>query len=689
MNKHPLLTLLIFAIISVFCTESVMAQTTENVSIPVVKPPHKKNNLNKGVAKTNKRKFNKADQFFNDACKDTLPYKAANNLGVVAAAQGQSSVAIVHFNKSLQLQTSDPKVHYNSGLSFCRLQLLDAAQLEFDQAIDDVSPFLAGNKGVCFLKRGFNNEAINSFTTQLELEAEPQYRSELYYYRSIAHLQLEQTDSTIADLERSIEFNPGMMEPHINLGYVHACQREWGKSIKDYSKAIKIEEHNQIAEQGLADALLLNGEPEKARRTYKKMIGPTSRNYLYFPGSGKGLSGKFVLRRSGKNEICRSPEQEIVLQEILNGIGNTYSAERNYAMAMQYYDMVLRINKDNMEALTGKGHIFAYMGKYEAANEQYTQAILNQPDYHEALNGRGISRFRLQQYGAALDDLYLADLYAPKLYQNYDTFISKGFSSKALGDYKTADTQLSAAIALDSTNPVAYNGRGIIRYDKGNPNSALNDFNSAIELDGSNSDSYTNRGILYYHNRLFEKAHPDFCNALQIDSLHVMAYSGRGFTRMGMDKFEESLKDFTTAITLLPNTGILYSNRAWGMHGWALYKSAKDSMAAAEPYYADAYANLDTAMNLDIYNSYSFLNNRGVMRKDQGDYIGAVQDFGTSMSVVSLNNRAIVDAVQGFEAAAYHKLAEALPIAIADVEKSTILANRMELGKNMPIYGRN
>lgn len=662
-----------------------------NIRLVSEKIPPVKNALNKGVLQTKRQHTNQAMRLFKTAYRDTLPYKALNNMGVLLANKEQTSGAIQRFTQSLQQGGNQPQIYYNRALAYCSMGQYQAAQPDFEQS-GGASLLLNANQGICFLQQHNYTAAIACFGSAIEQKTQQtkvvDYTATMYYYRSLAYKAQGQADSALTDLEQSVKYHPKTPYPYIGLGYAYSEQQNWAKTKRYYEQGLQKGRNSEIARQGLADAYLALQKPIKAKHHYNKLIEQLPKEYLKFGGKEKVLSHRFTILYNGQYKKCQTTEEEAYLQEILVGIGNTACTHKDYSKAIDYYNLVLRINPQNTAALTGKGHVYCYKVAYEKAVEQYSLAIAIDTSYDAALNGRGIAEFRLQQYTAALQDLLLADKLAPNAYQNYDTYISKGFSYLQLYNYDDAEPQFDAAININPKNAAAYNGRGIALYGLGNRAAALKDFNKAIKLDPSNSDSYTNRGILYYHDVYFDKAAPDFCKAIQLNKNQVDAYCGRGFAYSRLGKYENAYQDFTTAIQLKPNTAELYSNRAWVSHSWALFSEAKQGKEVATVYYNAAFADLDTAMLLDPIKVNHYLNNRGIIHKDQGDYAAALADLGDIEAIAQCNNRAIIMALQNETKKASDIWASALLMCgdAEDLGKATILANRIELGSSMPLY---
>jgi hypothetical protein len=54
------------------------------------------------------------------------------------------------------------------------------------------------------------------------------------------------------------------------------------------------------------------------------------------------------------------------------------------------------------------------------------------------------------------------------------------------------------AIELDSGYAKTYNNRGMVWYEKGEPDLALSDYEKALELDVNNTNTHINIGLIWY-----------------------------------------------------------------------------------------------------------------------------------------------------------------------------------------------
>ena len=80
-----------------------------------------------------------------------------------------------------------------------------------------------------------------------------------------------------------------------------------------------------------------------------------------------------------------------------------YNDEKNYPMALQYYNEAIKINVIDNEAFTNRGNIYFNAGKMDLAYADYRQALALKPDYFSALDNLGALYATRGQYDSALN----------------------------------------------------------------------------------------------------------------------------------------------------------------------------------------------------------------------------------------------------------------------------------------------
>lgn len=165
------------------------------------------------------------------------------------------------------------------------------------------------------------------------------------------------------------------------------------------------------------------------------------------------IAGCTALIQAGKG----TPES---LSTFYNNRGVAYVDKRDYAHAIQDYDVAIRLNPNLASAFYGRGEADDHTGEFDRAIQDYNEAIRLNPSFAYAYDARG------------------------RAHRN------KGEFDQAIRDY-------GEAIRLDPNYALAFNDRGDSFRSKGDYDHALQDFNEAIRLNPKLISAYGNRGFVY------------------------------------------------------------------------------------------------------------------------------------------------------------------------------------------------
>ncbi|WP_153461545.1 rhomboid family intramembrane serine protease [Sediminibacillus terrae] len=80
--------------------------------------------------------------------------------------------------------------------------------------------------------------------TERGLEDGTEYQAELLFYRSLAHLKLDETEAAIDDLEKSLEAKPDFAEAHYNLALLYASHDQIDNAKQHAEKALNLQPDN-------------------------------------------------------------------------------------------------------------------------------------------------------------------------------------------------------------------------------------------------------------------------------------------------------------------------------------------------------------------------------------------------------------------------------------------------------------
>ena len=256
------------------------------------------------------------------------------------------------------------------------------------------------------------------------------------------------------------------------------CQiREFKKSLKDYSKALKLcENENQVRE--------IKGMRSKCHKIF-----------------GNVDEAKEDLKESLTD-----------VQHYNNGFEAV--KEKNYKQAYEHFTNAIEQNTQNWNYYYGRSLCSKNLKKIEDCILDLKIAIKLNPDAVKALQLLVKMYIQIERFSKALK-IYEKLIELEPTSTNYFSRANllceiEGKEEEALFDYKMA-------IEKDPTLYTAYFNRGLLYFQCKNYKKALKDFNVAIENDPENSNAFVDRGLCHYYMKNKEDAIKDFKKAKKLN----------------------------------------------------------------------------------------------------------------------------------------------------------------------------
>ena len=216
---------------------------------------------------------------------------------------------------------------------------------------------------------------------------------------------------------------------------------------------------------------------------------------------------------------------------------------KDYKLAIYYFNEVIKLNVNNVEAHYNKGLAKHYLADNEKGNKEEYNKFINEA---------------IEDYNKAIE-----------LNPNYSiAFYNRGLAKYDLKDYEKAIKDYDEAIRLNSNYSIAFYNRGLAKYYLSNTkkesreeynkivNEALEDYNKAIELNPNYAEAYNNRGNAKIKLQKLEEAIEDYNEAIRLNPNYSTAFYNRGLAKLQLVKIEEAIKDFIKAYELNNNNEI-------------------------------------------------------------------------------------------------------------------------------------
>jgi len=277
---------------------------------------------------------------------------------------------------------------------------------------------------------------------------------------------------------------------------------------------------------------------------------------------------------------------------------------------------------------------------------------------------QGVEKFGRGEHDAAIEDFtkaieissrLVSEKHASRLRQN-----ANGFNTSA---------ESGSIKVIDPFTAKAYTNRGVVRYEKGDVDGAIDDFNNAIEINPGLAAPYSNRGTARRLKGDLRGALADFDRSLTIDRRLVEAYNNRGTLRQDLGDSDGALADLNQAIALNPRLAEAYYHRGY------LEIDRKD--------FRQAILDFDRAIKLKPGLDWAY-QGRGTARMNLGDLDGAIADFSRALKLnpneVAYTNRGLALLLQGKDLEAqkdFEKLLAMAPGMKADLDGRIKLAKEV------------
>jgi hypothetical protein len=203
-------------------------------------------------------------------------------------------------------------------------------------------------------------------------------------------------------------------------------------------------------------------------------------------------------------------------------LGLIHSLRGEHQLALEAYDVALKIQPDDVETLINKGSTCNDIKNYALALEVLEQAIRIKPDIPEAWSNKGIALNNLNLYEESLSAHNTAIHYNPSF---VEAWLNKSIPLLKLKRYAEASEACDKALKLKPDYAEA-------NFNKGNVLNELKRYDEAI-------------------------AHYD--KALSLKPDYHEAWSNKGFTLNELKRYDEAIAHYDKALSLKPD----YHEASW------------------------------------------------------------------------------------------------------------------------------
>ena len=129
----------------------------------------------------------------------------------------------------------------------------------------------------------------------------------------------------------------------------------------------------------------------------------------------------------------------------------------------------------------------------------------------------------------------------------YRSIVESGKAARENKKYYDAMLFLNEAINFRPKSSWAYNILGMVCYDIGQYEEAVENYDKSLKNDSKYFGAYQNRGEAYYQLKKYSQAIKDFDMAIYLDSNYAYSYYYRGLCYQAIGDNKKAKKDFSKA----------------------------------------------------------------------------------------------------------------------------------------------
>lgn len=196
---------------------------------------------------------------------------AHNNLGSCLYDRREYKEAINHFIAALQIKSTEADIHYNLGQAYTKIDRLDLAITEYEQAILRQPDFFKAynNLGIIYKDKGEIDKALSAYMTAIDLK--PDY-AKAYANLGALYDAIGKNDDALKAYQKAAQIDSSLTGVFVNIGVAYEKMGRLLNAVTAYQKAIKIDRESGEAYYNLGYIYLRTSREQQAIPLFLKAI---------------------------------------------------------------------------------------------------------------------------------------------------------------------------------------------------------------------------------------------------------------------------------------------------------------------------------------------------------------------------------------------------------------------------------
>lgn len=233
--------------------------------------------------------------------------------------------------------------------------------------------------------------------------------------------------------------------------------------------------------------------------------------------------------------------------KIFYNLGLIRSLNSRHEKAIEAYDVVLRLNPNDVETLINKSSAYNELKKYDQALNIADKAIKISPLIPEAWINKGSALSNINLFDESIKAYEEACKLNPLC---FDAWLNISLPLNSLGRHDDALVTCNESIKLQSNSDKAYANKAITLYELKQYPEAIQNFEKAIAINSNCAEYNFGKGIVLHKISSYTEALAEYDKALSIQPDYADAFYQKSLTLYEMKRYEEALFQVSNAIAI-------------------------------------------------------------------------------------------------------------------------------------------
>ncbi len=421
--------------------------------------------------------------------------------------------AIEAYDRAIEINPQNLNCYVRRGITKYKTNHYKEAIEDYEQAIaiDSSYTFAYYNRAESKIKLNKNKEALSDYNIVLTYEPRNAYA---LFNRAVLYSTLKNYKSANSDFDKVLIINPENIQALFNRAKLKQNLKEYKGAIKDYDRIIELYPYFMDAYYNKAQIKYLLNDSEGAKKDL---------------ATGKLMSE--VLHAKSESQLSRDSIQISKLMALdadFNNRLNDKTDTINIGIQPMFYLIEKEVNSNNCKYLSSLLNTFNKDHDYKLCICNSESTIINDID---SLIFSGEER-KVSLFSAVVK----SNMHA----------------------YDLANSDFDKLILNDSTNALAYFGRGINTFSEVQAMVNIEQPNVVVN---SNNYSFQNQ-----RTEKLQSALSDFSRAIELQKQFEFAYYNRAQIKALLHDFNGALKDYETTLDINPQLAEAYYNKAFVLY---------------------------------------------------------------------------------------------------------------------------